>query len=153
MGTSLVFNYGHLIFRVQSVKLRREDVGRLHGFLARQLHQNGAHYIVVGGTEDHVHILANFPTKKSLADLVRELKVYSTQWLQGLCAIYSHFYWQKGYGYFSVSQSNLETVVRYVRNQQQHHLKQTVEEEMRLFAEKHGACIPGTTMASTTGRH
>jgi len=87
---------------------------------------------VMGGTENHVHILFHLPPKLALAKAVALLKANSSKWMG------ERFSWQEGYGAFSVSSSNLDQVGRYIQNQEAHHRKTTFEDEFRALLRKHG---------------
>jgi putative transposase len=89
----------------------------------------------IGGMEDHIHLLLQIPPKLSLANAVMRIKANSSKWVDGLGR---KFEWQQGYGAFSVSASNLETVKRYIRNQERHHRKMNFEEEFLALLRKHG---------------
>ena len=93
--------------------------------------------IIVGGVEDHVHLLCRFARTITQADWVKELKRISNIWLQERGREYDGFAWQGGYADFSVSQSNLEQVREYIANQQEHHHKMTFQEELRALLRKH----------------
>jgi REP element-mobilizing transposase RayT len=88
--------------------------------------------LVVGGTENHVHILIHLPPKLPLAKAVALLKANSSKWMG------ERFFWQDGYGAFSVSSSNLDQGVRYIQNQEAHHRKTSFEDEFRALLRKHG---------------
>jgi len=92
--------------------------------------------IAVGGTEDHVHLLLNLNKNISLAQLIEKVKKSSSKWIKLFSKNYPDinlFYWQRGYGAFSVSQSRLEDVKRYINNQKQHHQEQGFKDELRKF--------------------
>ena len=130
-------DYQHIVF---STKERRKlinksmqpklwsyiaGIGRNHGFLV----------LANGGMEDHVHLLVQVPAKLAAAEVVSLIKANSSRWMNEHG---NKFSWQEGYGAFSVSKSNLETVTRYIANQEQHHRKMTFEEEFIGFLEKLG---------------
>ena len=89
----------------------------------------------IGGMEDHIHLLLQFPPTLAIADTIRDIKSISSGWMSDEIG---RFAWQQGYGGFGVSKSNIATVVRYIRNQEQHHKKMTFEEEFVALLEKHG---------------
>lgn len=91
--------------------------------------------LVIGGTENHVHILLHLPPKLALAKAVPLLKANSSKWIAGRGFKFS---WQEGYGAFSVSSSNLDQVKRYIQNQEAHHRKTSFEDEFRALLRKHG---------------
>jgi putative transposase len=139
MPQSLSAVYIHLVF---STKHRRpffhdEDLrSDLHSFLGGVSKKLDCPPILIGGVEDHVHLLARFGRKISQADWVKELKRVSHLWLRdrGL----NGFERQGGYADFSVSQSNLDQVKKYIANQKEHHRKLSFQEEVRGLLTKHG---------------
>jgi hypothetical protein len=78
-----------------------------------------------------------FPRTRSVADVIKETKRVSTNWLHEQTMELRGFHWQSGYGVFSVSQSNVAGVVEYIRNQEEHHRKLTFQDEYRAFLRKH----------------
>jgi putative transposase len=99
--------------------------------------------LAVGGTEDHVHILIHLPPKISLAKAVLLLKSNSSKWMNEV----TEFSWQEGYSAFSVSLSNLDAVIRYIRNQRQHHRKLGFERELRAILQKQGVAYDPRDLA------
>src|SRR5882672_9614558 len=93
--------------------------------------------LIVGGMEDHVHLLCRFGRTVSQAEWVKELKRVSNGWLKGQGAGYTDFEWQGGYADFSVSHSNLEQVKHYIIGQEEHHWKMTFQDELRALLRKH----------------
>jgi REP element-mobilizing transposase RayT len=93
--------------------------------------------ILVGGVEDHVHLLCRFGRSIAQAEWVKELKRVSNLWLQEQGPHYADFQWQGGYADFSVSQSNLEEVKRYIAGQEEHHRKLSFQDELRALLRRH----------------
>ena len=93
--------------------------------------------ILVGGVEDHVHILARFGRTITQAEWVKELKRVSNEWLKEQSEDFASFEWQGGYADFSVSKSNLEEVKEYIIHQDEHHRKMTFQEELQKLLRKH----------------
>ena len=142
MPQSLSVTYLHLIFSTKNrirwftdATLRAE----LHAYLGGISKQLDCPPIIVGGVEDHVHILARMGRGITQSDWVKELKRVSNAWVKQQAPDRKEFSWQAGYGIFSVSASALETVEHYIRNQEEHHKKMTFQEEYRAFLQKHGA--------------
>jgi REP element-mobilizing transposase RayT len=130
-------NHVHLVF---STKGRRPTIPnemqpQLWSYLAGICKNYEMSALAIGGTENHVHVLFALTPKVALAKAVQLLKANSSKWMgeQGI-----DFAWQEGYGAFSVSSSNLESVTRYIRNQEAHHRKFNFEEEFRALLKKHG---------------
>jgi REP element-mobilizing transposase RayT len=91
--------------------------------------------IAINGTEDHVHMLISLSRKTALSDLIEEVKKSSSKWIKTKGTAYRKFYWQNGYGAFSIGQSGVEKLKRYIAKQKEHHQKQTFQDEYRAFLE------------------
>lgn len=91
----------------------------------------------IGGTVDHVHILCILSRKISQSKLLEEVKKESSKWIKTKGEKYRNFYWQHGYGAFSVNPTEIEVVVNYINNQKEHHRKKTFQEEFRTFLKKY----------------
>ncbi len=92
---------------------------------------------LIGGTEDHVHLLCVFSRVLTIADWVKELKRVSNHWMTHEEAKIPEFAWQNGYGVFSVSESGLEKTMEYIARQEEHHRMRTFQDEFRLFLKQH----------------
>ena len=93
--------------------------------------------ILVGGVEDHVHLLCRFGRSIAQAEWVKELKRVSDLWLHEQGQTYADFQWQGGYADFSVSQSNLDEVKHYIAGQEEHHRKLSFQDELRALLRRH----------------
>jgi len=85
--------------------------------------------MIINGMPDHVHMLIGTKPDCNLSDLVRDIKSNSTKWINETGLIKSKFSWQNGFGAFTVSQSQLKKVIRYIENQEQHHSSKSFKEE------------------------
>ena len=104
-------------------------IGKNHGI---PIHQ-------VGGTDNHAHILMSIPATVTISKTVQTLKAFSSKWLNEPGAMKNgRFAWQEGYSAFSVSESNVESVAKYIRGQAEHHRKHSFEDELRSLLVKHG---------------
>jgi REP element-mobilizing transposase RayT len=133
----------HIIF---STKEREpwidQDVRpRLHSYLATVCRDSGGETYRVGGMADHVHIVTTLLRTLSQAELVEEIKTTSSKWMKLLAPQYRNFYWQRGYGAFSVSPSQLGDVIEYVVDQQEHHRTRTFQDEYREMLRKCGVAF------------
>ncbi|HLX64206.1 MAG TPA: IS200/IS605 family transposase [Planctomycetota bacterium] len=130
----------HVIFSTKNREplIDLEIEPELHSYLATALKTAGSPAIKVGGPSDHVHILCNLSRTIAVADLVEGIKTDSSKWMKKKGKSYARFYWQNGYGAFSVSQSQVESVKRYIANQREHHKKQTFQEEYREILNNSG---------------
>ena len=141
MPQSLSVVYLHLVFSTKDRQpFLRDPVIRaeMHKWLGSASGQLQCPSVIVGGVEDHVHILGRLARTISQADWVKELKRTSSLWIKERDPRLSEFAWQAGYGVFSVSVSNLEAVREYIARQEEHHAKRTYQDEYRKLLEKHG---------------
>jgi REP element-mobilizing transposase RayT len=114
--------------------LRRD----LYPFLGGGVREQGGALISVGGMPDHVHLLAGLRAHPSVADIVKSIKGSSSHWVNDTHRTEDHFAWQEGYAAFTVSKSALSRVQRYIENQEAHHRRQSLSEEMASLFHKHG---------------
>lgn len=101
---------------------------RVHEYVGGVIHGLDGFPHAVGGTADHIHVFAGLRATHSIADVMRELKSESSRWIHKELRL-AGFAWQEGYGAFTVSASNIESVRNYVLNQEQHHRVKTFQEE------------------------
>ncbi|MDR3339302.1 MAG: IS200/IS605 family transposase [Candidatus Symbiothrix sp.] len=93
--------------------------------------------IQIGGHHDHVHILCLLSKKITQIKLLEEIKKQSSKWIKTIDSKYHKFYWQDGYGIFSVNPSEIEIVVNYIKNQAEHHQKRNFQDELLAFLKKY----------------
>jgi REP element-mobilizing transposase RayT len=139
MPQSLARIYAHLIFSTKNRSpLLVDDLRpRVHAYLATITRDLGSPYITVGGVADHVHLLFQMNKTNAPSDYPRILKSESTKFIKSLDPAYGHFGWQRGYGMFSVSPTQLEAAEQYVRNQEDHHRNLSFEDEFRAFLNRY----------------
>jgi len=137
MSQSFVQIYTHIVLHTKdNVKLIREDIeNELFSYLGGILKNLKSFPLQIGGTSDHIHILCTLPKTMALADLAEEIKKSSSKWIKTKGGHYRNFYWQDGYGGFSVSNSGVETVKRYILNQKKHHEKVSFMDEYKTLLE------------------
>ena len=87
----------------------------------------------LNGAADHIHLLAKLRPDCALSDVLRELKANATGWMHDVFPSLKNFSWQRGYGAFTVSQSNVEAVRRYIARQKEHHRKISFRDEFIQF--------------------
>ena len=141
MAQSLARLWTHLIFSTKDrFPFLIDKVLRLemHVYLAEMLRQQGCETLIVGGVEDHTHSLFTLSRTHAIAGVVKEMKRTSSGWIKGASPKLSKFHWQGGYAAFSVSQSNLVDVIRYIENQEEHHKRVTFQDEYRAFLKAYG---------------
>jgi putative transposase len=111
---------------------------KTHAFLAGAVRQMDCEAYRVGGVADHVHLAVRLSRTLSVADLVKEVKTASSKWLKEQDASFTGFYWQQGYGAFSVGMSQKETLLHYIDTQEEHHRTRNFQDEYRDFLQKYG---------------
>ena len=110
---------------------------RMHAYLATVCRDCGCEAYRVGGAADHVHIAARLARTISQANLLENIKKTSSAWIKRQGKQYSAFFWQGGYGDFSIGWSQLGELVRYIERQEQHHRTHSFQEEYRNLLEKY----------------
>ena len=140
MSQSLAKIYTHIIFSTKhrypfltNDSLRAE----MHAYLGGTCNNLNCPAIIVGGAADHVHILCVLSKNLAAADLIGEIKRSSSKWVKIKGLMVGKFAWQSGYGIFSVSQSQVESVREYITHQDDHHRKKSFQDEFRLFLKKY----------------
>src|SRR5262249_30691306 len=129
----------HIVF---STKDRRPGLDpairpRMHAYLATVCRDFGCEAYRVGGAADHVHIAARLARTISQSELLEKIKKTSSAWIKTQGPDYEHFFWQGGYGAFSIGYSQLDDLVHYVNNQEMHHKTKTFQEEYRELLQKY----------------
>jgi REP element-mobilizing transposase RayT len=139
MSQSLTKNLFHLIFSTKSREPLITDAIRpdLHSYMGAILRQWESPAILMNSVADHVHILFCLSKNHALKTVVEEVKKGSSKWIKTKGPEFRDFYWQAGYGAFSVSQSGVAAVCKYIEMQAQHHRKITFQDELRAFLRKH----------------
>jgi len=138
-GTFTALHY-HLVFSTKHRKpiLDDEILPRLFEYLGGIVRRDDGTLLKAGGVEDHLHLLVSLPPKLALSDLLRAIKSKSSRWLKDNLEHLPDFSWQEGFGAFTVSQSHLDVVSKYIAGQHEHHAKIGFQDEFRSFLEKHG---------------
>ena len=99
--------------------------------------QNNSHkMLAIGGMPDHVHLFVGMKPDQSVSDLIRDVKANTSKWINERGLVKGKFSWQAGFGAFSYAQSQLDTLVKYVMNQENHHRKQSFREEYQELLKK-----------------
>jgi putative transposase len=133
MGQSLVKNYVHIVFstkhRQTLIKPPYEE--ELHAYLGGTCKNLECPPIKIGGYTDHVHVLCMLSKKIALMKLLEEIKSHSSKWYKTKDDSLKNFYWQDGYGAFSVKPTDVERVIAYISNQHSHHGNIGFQDEYR----------------------
>ena len=111
---------------------------RLYDYIGGTIRGAGGISLELNGTEDHVHLLAKLRPDNALSNLLRDLKANATGWMHDVFPELEEFSWQRGYGAFTVSQSNVEELRRYIAQQNKHHQKVSFRDEFIQFLKANG---------------
>ena len=138
MGSTFFSLHYHLIFSTKErfPMIRAEWRPQLHSYVGGIIRGMNGVAEIVGGVSDHIHILASLRPVHRVADVMRELKKESTNWVKDMFE--SRFAWQEGYAAFSVSPSNTDAVRRYIADQERHHAKKSFIDELKQCLEQAG---------------
>ncbi len=111
---------------------------RLYDYLGGIIRGTGGISLGINGTEDHVHVLAKLRPDRALSDVLRDLKANATGWMHDVFPDLTEFSWQRGYGAFTVSQSNVDEVREYIARQKKHHHRISFRDEFIQFLKANG---------------
>jgi putative transposase len=139
MAQSLVRNYLHIVF---STKHRQPLIyptieTELYQYIGGICNNLECFPIKIGGHSDHIHILCVLSKKLALIKLLEEMKSHSSKWVKTKDDRLKNFYWQDGYGAFSINPSEIDVVKAYIENQHEHHKKKSFQDEYRAFLKKY----------------
>jgi len=140
MGHSYISCKIHYVFSTKErMKMISPDLQeRLWPYMAGIAKKRNITVIAIGGTEDHVHMLVALPSTITIAKAIKEIKGISSKWIHESYPDLDHFAWQSGYGAFSVSVSQVNKTIAYIKNQKKHHRVKTFKEELVAFLDAHG---------------
>ena len=128
----------HLIFSTKNREpmIAYDLTAPLHGYVDGILDNLGSPSVQTGGTRDHVHVLFAQSRTLTIAKVVEEVKKSSSKWMKADGGV-AGFSWQAGYGAFSIGESQVDAVIRYIQGQEEHHRKVTFQDEFRKFLERY----------------
>lgn len=109
----------------------------LHKYISGIINGKGQKSIIVNGMPDHIHAFIGLKPVMAVSDLVRDIKNNSTNFINDNKFVRGRFSWQEGYGAFSYSHSQIESVYNYILYQEKHHMKKTFQEEYYEFLKKY----------------
>jgi REP element-mobilizing transposase RayT len=141
MPQSLVQIYVYIVFSTKNREPFLTDPAfreRVHAYLKGICENQGSRSLRIGGVEDHVHVLCRSAKTLDVATLVREMKRDSSKWIKDENPRCSDFYWQNGYGAFSISPSHVDPVKGHIDDQIEHHRHESYQDEFRRLCEKNG---------------
>ena len=140
MPQSLSKVYTHITFSTKHRKKLIDDQieNDLYNYIGGICKDLECNPIQVRGHKNHVHILCILSRKIPQMKLLQEVKQGSSKWIKTKGERYANFYWQDGYGIFSVSPRGVNSVIEYIKNQHVHHRKRSFKDEFRMFLENYG---------------
>ena len=116
--------------------IRPEFKEQLYKYITGIVRNHGQKLIAINGMADHVHVLIGLKPAMALADLVREMKADSTNFINQRKLVHGRFNWQEGYGAFSYGHSQLDRIIHYIQGQERHHQKQSFKNEYMALLRK-----------------
>jgi putative transposase len=133
----------HLVFSTKNREpwIRAPIESQLYAYATTVLKNADCPALAMNGMADHLHTLFRLSRTKTVAAVVEELKTSTSRWIKTTGVSFEGFHWQSGYGAFSVSQSNVASVVEYIRNQSDHHRGVSFQDELRALLRKHEIAI------------
>lgn len=140
MGSTLSNLAYHIIF---STKDREPTIvpeirDELYRYVGGIIKAEGGGLLQMGGMPDHIHMVVKLKPVHSLSEMMQKVKGGSSKWVNKQNRFAHKFVWQEGYGAFTVSESQMPVVLRYVREQENHHRKLSFKEEFIRILEHHG---------------
>ncbi len=130
----------HIIFAVKNrdAIIPPTELARVHTYIIGTLRQQGHMPYAAGGTGDHVHLLIGYNITQPIPDMVRDIKSSTSRFINQNRLTPGRFEWQAGYGCFSHSKSQTDSVCRYIRNQNMHHKSISLEDEIKHILDRFG---------------
>ena len=137
MSHTYVSELAHCVFSTKHRRnlIKPEIQSALWAFIGGIARRNGFTALIVGGTENHVHVLLSLPATVPLAKAMQLIKGASSHWMNENHA--QDFAWQQGYGAFTIGVSQKANTVAYIQSQAEHHRKRSFEDEFLAFLQKH----------------
>lgn len=128
----------HIIFAVRNREslISSEIKDDLYKYIAGIVNNQKQKLFIINGMPDHIHILMNCKPNINLSDNVREIKEHSTKFINGKNILRGKFYWQEGFGAFTVSKKDAPMILNYIKNQEEHHKKKSFKGEYLEFLQE-----------------
>lgn len=132
----------HLVFSTLDRKplITDKEEKNIHKYIAKQFAETGNNVKIINGMPDHVHCLFQQNPNKSAAEIIKHIKGVSSHWINQNNIVPVKFAWQKGYGLFSVSESQVSRVYKYILDQKKHHAIRTFEKEFNEILKRNNVC-------------
>ena len=130
----------HIVFSTKDRRplITSEYELRIYDYIGGTIRSLGGICLELNGTEHHIHLLTKLRPDRAVSDVLRDLKANASGWMHDVFPSLKHFSWQRGYGAFTVSQSNVDEVRRYIAKQKEHHRKFSFRDEFIEFLKANG---------------
>jgi putative transposase len=130
----------HLVYRTKGNRptIKQDHVNELYAYITGILKHKNSHVYRINGVENHLHILTDMHPSIAPMDFVREIKVSTSLWMKSSGLFPAFKGWAVGYGSFTCSYWDINRLIDYLKNQQEHHKKISFEEEYRILLQEHG---------------
>ena len=132
--------YVHVVFAVKgrSNCIDAKWKEKLYRYINGLINNKGQHLMMINGVADHVHLLIGLKPECNLSELIRDIKSNSSKWVNENRLVPGRFEWQTGFGAFSVGQLQVQRIVNYIKNQEEHHREKTFRDEYVEFLNSEG---------------
>lgn len=133
----------HIVFRTKSNKktITNEKSHELYNYIWGIIKSKNCKLYCINGTEDHIHLLTDLHPSVALADFIRDIKSFSTLWIKSGSFLPFFEGWSDGYAALTYASKDKDMVVRYIRNQREHHRKIDFQSELRDLLKEHGVAV------------
>ena len=123
--------YIHIVFAVKGrhALIPKQHKAELHQYIIGIIRKKNQTMIQINSMPDHIHILVGITPDTAISNLVRDIKAHSSKFINNKRWVIGRFEWQVGFGAFSYARSQLDDLIKYIKNQEQHHLRKTFREE------------------------
>jgi putative transposase len=116
--------------------ITRDYKEELYKYITGIVRNKGQKLLQINGMSDHLHVLIGLRPAMAIAELVRDIKSDSSDWINRRKLLRGKFAWQEGYGAFSYGHSQLDTIIRYIQNQERHHKRRSFRDEYLTLLKK-----------------
>jgi putative transposase len=139
MATTFTRLLVHIVFSTKNrAELIKPDIERdLHAYVKGIAKNHASPILEIGGTADHIHLLVSLSKRVAVADLLENIKKDSSAWMKAQGPQFRQFYWQEGYGAFTIGESGMPSLKRYIANQKAHHRRKSFKEEFLRLLKKY----------------
>jgi putative transposase len=133
----------HIVFRTMDNRptIKQDHSDQLYAYITGIIKNKNSHLYRINGVENHLHILTDLHPSFAPADIIRDIKAYSSKWMKSSCLFPDFNGWAEGYAALTCSYMSVDKLIEYIKNQQEHHRKKSFEEEYRRLLMEAGINI------------